>query len=121
MNVKIIGIGPGFSFPYDGPTHHGTQDIYLLYLIPEFEIYNISDNNLANEFSNKINKFKGPTYIRIDKGNLNYNQNIKYNLDKGYEIIFKSIVFEDFSSETIFELQQAYDPDFNLIYEDYED
>jgi transketolase len=90
LNVKIIGIGPGFSFPYDGPTHHGTQDIYLMYLIPEFEIYNISDNNLANEVSKKINKIKGPTYIRIDKGNLNYNQNIKYNLDKGYEIIFKS-------------------------------
>ena len=90
LNVKIIGIGPGFSFPYDGPTHHGTQDIYLMYLIPEIEIYNISDNNLANEVSKKINKIKGPTYIRIDKGNLNYNQNIKYNLDKGYEIIFKS-------------------------------
>lgn len=90
LNVKIIGIGPGFSFTYDGPTHHGTQDIYLMYLIPEFEIYNISDNNLANEVSKKINKIKGPTYIRIDKGNLNYNQNIKYNLDKGYEIIFKS-------------------------------
>ncbi len=90
LNVKIIGIGPGFSFPNDGPTHHGTQDIYLMYLIPEIEIYNISDNNLANEVSKKINKIKGPTYIRIDKGNLNYNQNIKYNLDKGYEIIFKS-------------------------------
>ena len=51
LNIKIIGIGPGFSFPYDGPTHHGTQDIYLMYLIPEFEIYNISDNNLANEIS----------------------------------------------------------------------
>lgn len=37
------------------------------------------------------------------------------------EIDFKTIVFEDFSTETIFELQQAYDPDFNLIYEDYED
>ena len=37
LNIKIIGIGPGFSFPYDGPTHHGTQDIYLMYLIPEFE------------------------------------------------------------------------------------
>ena len=40
LNVKIVGIGPGFSFSYDGPTHHGTQDVYLMYLIPEFEIYN---------------------------------------------------------------------------------
>lgn len=90
LNIKIIGIGPGFSFPYDGPTHHGTQDVYLMYLIPEFEIYNISDNNLANEISKKINKIKGPAYIRIDKGNLNYNRNIKYNIEKGYELIFRS-------------------------------
>ena len=90
LNVKIIGIGPGFSFPYDGPTHHGTQDLYLMYLIPEIEIYNISDNNLANHISNKINLISGPTYIRIDKGNLNYNLNIKYDLQKGFEVIFKS-------------------------------
>ena len=42
FDVKIIGVGPGFSFSYDGPTHHGTQDLYLMYLIPEFEIINIS-------------------------------------------------------------------------------
>lgn len=90
LNVKIIGIGPGFSFSYDGPTHHGTQDVYLMYLIPEFEIYNISDNNLANKLSKNINKIKGPAYIRIDKGELNYNSQIKYDLKKGFELIFKS-------------------------------
>ena len=90
LNVKIVGIGPGFSFSYDGPTHHGTQDVYLMYLIPEFEIYNLSDNNLANKVSKSINKLKGPTYIRIDKGDLNYNKKIKYDLKKGFELIFKS-------------------------------
>ena len=89
LDIKIIGIGPGFSFSYDGPTHHGTQDIYLIYLIPEFEIFNISDNNLANEISKNINQIKGPAYIRLDKGKLDYNENIKYNLKKGFEIILK--------------------------------
>jgi len=90
LNVKIIGIGPGYSFSYDGPTHHGTQDAYLIYLIPEFEIFNISDNNLANLISKNINKIKGPTYIRLDKGNLEYNLDIKYNLKKGFEITYLS-------------------------------
>ncbi len=89
LNVKIVGIGPGFSFSNDGPTHHGTEDLYLTYLIPEFEIFNISDNNLANLVSKKINQIKGPTYIRLDKGILNYNLKIKYNLNKGYEYIKK--------------------------------
>lgn len=89
LDVKIVGIGPGYSFSYDGPTHHGTQDLYLMYLIPEFEIYNISDNNLANLISKELPKLAGPTYIRLDKGILDYNKEIKYNLTKGYEITVK--------------------------------
>ena len=34
---------------------------------------------------------------------------------------FNAIAFENMAQETVFELQQAYDPDFNLIYENYED
>ena len=89
-NCKIIGIGPGYSFPYDGPTHHGIQDIYLMYLIPEMEIYNIADNNLANLVSKKINRIKGPTYIRLDKGLQNYNQDIDYNLHDGFNLILNN-------------------------------
>lgn len=89
-NCKIVGIGPGYSFPNDGPTHHGIQDIYLMYLIPEMEIYNIADNNLANVVSKKINQIKGPAYIRLDKGIQNYNQNIDYNLHDGFNLILNN-------------------------------
>lgn len=58
-------------------------------------------------------------YLEEQENNLTTNELLE--LISTDEIIFKSIVFEDFSSETIFELQQAYDPDFNLIYEDHED
>ena len=34
---------------------------------------------------------------------------------------FDAIVFENMNFETIFELQQAYDSNFNILYEDYED
>lgn len=90
LNVKIIGVGPGFSFPYDGPTHHGTQDLFAMYLIPEFEIINISDNNLAKLVSANIDKIKGPTYIRIDKGEMNFNQKVKYDIEKGYSLTIQS-------------------------------
>ena len=83
-NVKIVGIGPGFSFPNDGPTHHGIHDLYVMYLIPEMEIINIGDNSLANIVGKRLFQIKGPTYIRIDKGNLELNKKIKYNLKKGF-------------------------------------
>ena len=54
QNVKVVGIGPGYSFSYDGPTHHGIQDICLMNLIPEFEVINISDNNLCNVVSKSL-------------------------------------------------------------------
>ena len=61
-----------------------------MYLIPEFEIINISDNNLANLVSKNINKIKGPAYIRIDKGIMNFNENIKYNIKKGFALTHKA-------------------------------
>jgi transketolase len=83
-NTKIVGIGPGYSFSNDGPTHHGIQDLYLMYLIPEMEIINVSDNNLAYIVSKKIKSIKGPTYIRLDKGVQDYNSKINYNLKDGF-------------------------------------
>lgn len=88
-NCKIIGVGPGFSFSNDGPTHHGIQDIQLFNLIPEFEIINISDNNLANIVSKNLFKIKGPVYVRLEKGVQNYNSNIIYNLNQGFQFTKK--------------------------------
>jgi transketolase len=90
LDCKIVGIGPGLSFPYDGPTHHGIHDLYLMYLIPEMEIINISDNNLSNLISKNIFKIKGPAYIRLDKGNCNFNTCVDYNLSKGFEFTNKN-------------------------------
>ena len=90
LNCKIVGIGPGYSFSYDGPTHHGVQDLYLMYLIPEMEVINISDNNLADTISKNIDKIFGPAYIRLDKGNLNYSSKIKYNLFDGFNLVYKN-------------------------------
>ena len=89
-NTKIVGIGPGFSFSNDGPTHHGIQDIYSMYLIPEFEIYNISDGELAYLLGSKIDRLNGPCYLRLDKGTLNFEKKIGYSLKKGFEYIYKS-------------------------------
>tara|TARA_B100000767_G_C19778353_1_gene544253 strand:- start:3820 stop:4296 length:477 start_codon:yes stop_codon:yes gene_type:complete len=44
-----------------------------------------------------------------------------FDLDLSESFEFETIAFENLEAETIFELQQAYDPNFCLIYEDYED
>ena len=44
LQVYLVAIGPGFSFPYDGPTHHGIQDIsiYLISQNLKFIIFQIT-------------------------------------------------------------------------------
>ena len=37
--------------------------------------------------SENIEKIKGPTYIRLDKGNLEYNSKVNYNIEKGFALI----------------------------------
>ena len=94
LPVTIVGIGPGFSFSYDGPTHHGIQDISNIYTIPEFEIINLADNLLADYSSRNILKIKRPTYFRLEKGvcssnfkESNYQDGYKY-----YKILRKDIL-----------------------------
>ena len=90
LPIAIVGIGPGFSFPYDGPTHHGIQDISNILTIPEFEIYNLSDNKFADYMSKNIFKIKGPKYIRLEKGVCPSNFN-KADFLNGFEFTPSSI------------------------------
>ena len=68
LNVNIIGVGAGFTYSTDGPTHHGTQDIAIMSAIPNFSIYNCSDKNNTEVFSKLGYYEKGPKYFRIEKG-----------------------------------------------------
>lgn len=68
LPVTIIGVGPGFSFEYDGPTHHGVQDVALMRALPEMTIYNLSDISLATASAQLAYRAKEPVYIRLDKG-----------------------------------------------------
>lgn len=68
LPVTIIGVGAGFSFGFDGPTHHGTQDVSLMRSLPEITIYNPSDAAVASACAHLAYKSRGPVYVRLDKG-----------------------------------------------------
>ena len=64
--VTIIGIGTGFSYSHEGPTHCAFQDVGILKTIPKIRIYNPCDTISLANFS-KIS-YENPclTYIRFD-------------------------------------------------------
>ena len=68
LPVTIIGVGPGFSFEFDVPTHHATQDVAMMRTIPEVTIYNLSDISLAAAAAHLAYRSSGPVYVRLDKG-----------------------------------------------------
>lgn len=72
LPVIIVGIGPGLSFSFDGPTHHATNDITIMRQIPELRILNPNDENTAFAAATIALDFSAPTYVRLDKGQFYY-------------------------------------------------
>ena len=68
LHINIIGVGAGFTYSTDGPTHHGTQDIAVMSAIPNFSIYNCTDVINTKAFARIGYEQYGPKYIRIEKG-----------------------------------------------------
>lgn len=90
LPVKIFGVGCGYSYAVDGPTHHATEDISFLNPIPGMTIYSPSDSFSVHKIVEFLIKSKLPTYVRLDREICPqiYNKN-NFNLKKGYSIIKK--------------------------------
>lgn len=71
MNLKvlILGTGTGFTYSYDGITHHVTEDVALMRALPNMVILSPSDYNSAGMLLRRaILDVRGPCYLRFDKG-----------------------------------------------------
>ena len=68
MNVKIVGIGAGFVYSDLGPTHHSTEDIAVMRVLPEMIILSPSDPLEAVKATNAAAHIVGPVYLRLATG-----------------------------------------------------
>lgn len=66
--VTILGLGTGFVYSIDGPTHHITEDVAIMRALPEMQIWCPSDYAMAAASVREALKHGGPGYIRFDKG-----------------------------------------------------
>ena len=87
LPVTIVGAGAGFSFGYDGPTHHGHQDVSSMRLLPEMSILELSSNDIAKKAVDYAVQNKSPCYIRLDKGTFPDWSDIQSDFEKGYRIL----------------------------------
>jgi transketolase len=87
LPVTIVGAGAGFSFGYDGPTHHGHQDVSSMRLMPEMNIIELSSNDVAEKALDYAIETNSPCYIRLDKGLFPDWSYIEPDFKKGFRVI----------------------------------
>ena len=84
INVNLIGVGAGYSYPASGPTHQCYEDISLINLLPNVKLLSPSDNLTTKLIVNYCLKKKSVKYIRLDAQPLKPINENKFSLKNGY-------------------------------------
>ncbi len=67
LNVKLIGVGGGFTYGKEGFTHFGLEDFALMRTLPNMTIVVPADPFEAECLAKISYKYTGPIYIRLGK------------------------------------------------------
>ena len=68
LPVTIAGVGAGYAYATDGPTHHAVHDMALMRVMPGMQVWNPSDHTMIANLVPQLVNDPGPKYIRLDKG-----------------------------------------------------
>ena len=83
-NVKIMAVGGGFVYGNQGISHHATEDIAMMRVLPNMRVYVPGDAYEAVECLKDAYQYDGPCYIRLarNKEENFHKQNEKVNIEK---------------------------------------
>ncbi len=94
LNVKIVSVGAGFSYGQLGASHHATEDISALRVMPNLNVFSPGSTFESIKCTRFMIEQNGPAYLRIDRGGSkdDSNEDFKFGnsrtLRKGKEITF---------------------------------
>ena len=71
-NVKVVGIGGGFSYGALGISHHATEDLAILRSLPDITVVAPCDLYETQEATNALVDTPGTAYLRLDKSHMSY-------------------------------------------------
>lgn len=67
LNVKLVGVGGGFTYGMEGFTHFGLEDLALMRCLPNMTVVVPADPLEAAALAKVSHEFNGPMYIRLGK------------------------------------------------------
>lgn len=68
LPVTVVGMGTGYVYPKDGPTHHMTDILSLVRTLPGLTVWSASDYSMIAAAVRSAYRAEGPTYLYMDKG-----------------------------------------------------
>ena len=91
INVNLVGVGAGLSYDVSGPTHHCLEDIAIMKVLPNIQIFSPSDCVLAKSFVDYSIRVKKPKYIRLDGKPVPkiYNSTKDFKIENGFSELRK--------------------------------
>jgi transketolase len=66
-NVVIVGVGGGFAYGPNGPTHHGIDDIGVLSCLPRLKVWTPSDPHEVRLCVRAAATLDSPAYLRLGR------------------------------------------------------
>lgn len=70
LPITLVGVGSGYSFDFDGPSHHGVTDIGVMRMLPEMTICNPATAATAQYYADFSYHSPSPVCVRLDKGSM---------------------------------------------------
>ena len=66
-NVKIVAIGGGFAYGAMGASHHATEELGIMRMLPEITVLAPGDPVEARHATRAVVEYPGPCYLRLGK------------------------------------------------------
>ncbi len=67
LNVKLIGVGGGFTYGLEGFTHHALEDLAIMRVMPGMHVVVPADKKEAEQLVSLMYNYDHPVYIRLDR------------------------------------------------------
>jgi transketolase len=66
-NVKVVAVGAGYAYGPQGVSHHTTEDLAMMRVLPRMTVCAPADANEARAAACFMAKHAGPGYVRLNK------------------------------------------------------
>ncbi len=66
-DVTVVGVGGGFSYGHNGPTHHALEDIAVMRVLPGMTVVCPGDPQETEAAVRALARHRGPAYLRLGR------------------------------------------------------